>query len=98
MILHRADAVYEIGAWGARGQNNAGGHMTGSELLAAYRRGERFFVGRSRGINGPFFLEDLNSGRWRTLRYETNREADSCPNSNWFSLADFANCVNMAVS
>jgi hypothetical protein len=91
-ILLRADKIYDLQQNGTWGKNNDGGKMTGDELVAAYRRGERFFVGRSGGIDGPKMTQDVLTGNWKTQRYETSRTA-SPPNRNWFELAAFARLV-----
>jgi hypothetical protein len=89
--LLRADALFEpAGAWA--GANNSHGHLSGSELLAAFERGERFLVGRRGGLNGAVLAEDMASGDWRTQPYETNRDAQQPPNRNWFTLEEFARC------
>lgn len=95
--LQRADHIYEPGAFSSFGQNNAGGHMSGAELLAAFRRGERFLVGRAKGgLDGPLLAEDVATGRWKTQKYETNSDEEEPPNRNWFWLADFAVRVTQA--
>lgn len=88
-VLSRANEIYEPGKQASYGQNNTNGYMTGSELVAAYKHGESFYVGRNGGLNGRFLRDDLHSGRWRTRRYETNRDAQSPPNHNWFFLSEF---------
>ena len=91
-VLERADKLYdpeELGGWG---RNNDGGHVSGKDLMAAHRRGEVFCVGRSRGLSGAMFLDDLSSGNWRTHTYETTR-TDVPPNGNWFPLSEFAKAV-----
>jgi hypothetical protein len=92
-ILLRADAIYDPQQHGTWSKNNDGGKMTGDELLAAYRRGERFFVGRSGGIDGSRLIEDVSTGKWKVQRYETS-STDSLPNRNWFELAAFARLVS----
>lgn len=92
--LYRADDIYDASAFDSFGRNNQGGYMTGLALVAAFERGERFFVGRNRGLLGPIFAEDIASGSWRTQKYETNRDATLLPNSNWFLLEQFVRRVN----
>lgn len=92
-ILLRADAIYDPQQHGTWSKNNDGGKMTGDELLAAHRRGERFFVGRGGGIEGYKMIEDVHTGRWKAQLYETSR-SDSPPNRNWFALAAFARLVS----
>lgn len=94
-ILLRADHIYEAGTWASSGKNNEGGHMTGLEMVDAYRAGKRFFVGRSGGINGPLLEKDVASGAWKTQRYETNATATVAPNRNWFSLEEFIRKVRV---
>lgn len=95
--LRRADAIYEPSSFSSFGRNNEAGHATGMELLAAFERGERFFVGRGKGgLGGTLFAQDIATGGWRTQKYETNRVATIPPNANWFSLADFVRRVRDA--
>lgn len=95
--LQRADDIYEPGTFSSFGRNNAGGHMSGTALLAAFHRGEQFLVGRGEGgLNGPLFTEDVATGRWKTQQYESNPDETSPFNRNWFSLADFASRVTEA--
>lgn len=94
--LRRADALFEPPTARASGSNSTG-HMTGSELIAAFDAGERFFVGRSGGISGAALKEDSGSGAWRHQRYETNREVQAPPNRNWFALEDFVRAVQRAL-
>jgi hypothetical protein len=90
--LLRADKLFEAnGTWSAA--NNVGGHMKGTDLLAAFESGERFLVGRGGGLYGPRFCKDVATGSWRNQSYETNRDAAQPPNQNWFTLEEFARCV-----
>lgn len=91
--LLRADAIYELHRSGSYAVNNSGGYMTGEELLMAFERKERFLVGRNGGLNGALFAMDIESGGWATTPYQTNRDATSPPNRNWFSLEKFVDCV-----
>ncbi len=45
-------------------------------------------VGRNRGLHGPEFAEDVQSGTWRDWAYQVC-SATEPPNSNWFSVAEF---------
>ena len=95
--LRRADAIYELSSFSSFGRNNEAGHATGAELLAAFERGQRFFVGRGKGgLGGTLFAQDIAAGGWRTQKYETNRVVTAPPNVNWFSLADFVRRVRDA--
>lgn len=87
--LMRADALYES----ARAARNASERMTGAELIAAFNRNERFYVGRRGGLRGPALRQDVEAGSWRTQQYETNRDLDRVPNRNWFTLEEFARAV-----
>ena len=91
-VLERADEVYDPEDLGGWGRNNDGAHVSGKDLMAAHRRGEIFCVGRSLGLSGAKFLDDLRSGNWRTHTYETTR-TDVPPNGNWFRLSEFAKAV-----
>jgi len=93
-ILERADQVYEPSPGWESGKHNSGGYLTGSELIAAHKRGEEFYVGRGGGLDGAALAEDVASGNWRRQKYETNREATGPPNRNWFRLVDFADQIS----
>ena len=45
-------------------------------------------VGRGLGLNGEYFNEDVNSGRWKHTEYEVACD-DKLPNRNWFHVEDF---------
>ncbi len=49
-------------------------------------------MGRNRGLDGPDLRADLESGEWRTRKYEVNRAAVP-PNQNWFLIADFVTAI-----
>jgi len=91
-VLQRADDIYELDRRASWGRNNAGGHMTGDQLLVAYAEGTALCVGRRGGLIGPLLAEDISSGSWRTRGYETT-PASSPPNANWFRLEDFVSAV-----
>jgi hypothetical protein len=63
--------------------------MTGEQLRSAHHRGENFFVGRGGGLQGSNLTGDITDGTWKQQLYQTNKESNSPPNSNWFRLADF---------
>jgi hypothetical protein len=50
-------------------------------------------VGRGGGLAGPALRKDVAGGRWRTPRYETNRNALQPPNRNWSSLEELVRAV-----
>lgn len=74
---------------GSAGQN-ADGWLAGEEILARINRRDPqvLQIGRIRGASGPEFLEDIRSGRWRTLQYEVSGAATPA-NRNWFSAEEF---------
>lgn len=78
--LLRADAIYESTDGSRRPR------LTGTELVKAYAHGESLYVGRSGGLDGSNFAEDVRTGGWKTQRYQVSQERES---ANWFSLADF---------
>jgi len=88
-LLHRADEIYSPKSGLNFGRNNAGGHMTGLQLMDAHQRGEEFWVGRGGGLNGPRLRRDIISGGWRMQPYQTNRRS-AAPSPNWFVLSEFA--------
>jgi len=64
--------------------------MTGSEILAEYKRGERFFVGRNLGLHGKILRNDVATGKWKTHMYEVNKKSKILPATrNWFTVEDF---------
>ena len=94
-ILLRADDVYEPkGAFSTAGRYSDSRH-TGAELVAAFRDGARWWVGRGGGLHGPRFREDVETGRWRTQMYEVNTSVTHPPSSNYFSLREFAEAVDV---
>lgn len=95
-VLLRADSIYDPRQGEPWGRNNVSGYMTGDELPAADRRGERFLVGRGGGTNGSRLESDVQSGTWRSQRYETDRTSSLPPNRNWFWLREFGRLVSQA--
>ena len=79
-VLERADALY--------GDEN----LTGEQLVAAYRMGAEFWVGRIGGLTGNMFSDDLESGDWKKHRYRTSFQK-KCPGRYWFELSEFATAV-----
>lgn len=45
------------------------------------------YMGRNRGLNGPELAHDIESGGWRTQRYEVRTDPREA--RNWFSIAAF---------
>lgn len=89
VLLERADGIYESQFRAYRKYNEQ--LITGEELatIACEECDGFFWVGRSGGLNGKKFLEDVHSGNWRSQKYETNRSCTHQPSSNWFSLQEF---------
>jgi len=92
-ILNRADEIFEPGSIRNYGQNNKWGYMTGTELVELFKNGKNPFIGRGGGLHGTAITKDLKSGSWRNQRYETNHEAQTAPNENWFRLGDFIRLI-----
>jgi hypothetical protein len=69
---------------------NAHDKLTGAEIHAAHGEGTLQFdhIGRSGGLDGWRFHEDIDSGRWRTTRYEV-RNGHLSGNPNWFTMVEF---------
>ena len=94
MVLYRADDIFLASDLQTGGKNSQG-HKTGAELYALYRsdQNRNVYVGRTGGLSGKTFEEDIKSGRWLGHYYEFTQ--GKCPaNRNWFSLEDFYNTVN----
>ena len=68
---------------------NKDARLTGAEIVDLHAEGTLPYssVGRSEGLTGGPFLEDIRTGAWRTRSYEVRDGAP--PNANWFSIADF---------
>lgn len=92
-ILQRANDIFDPDKEMRYGKNNISGYMTGIQLQEQYDKGNRFFVGRSQGIDGLTLKNDIQSGKWKSQKYETNAETKSAPNKNWFSLSQFIEMV-----
>jgi hypothetical protein len=72
---------------------NAQQVMTGADIAAgaADRHDPPLdYIGRSGGLNGALFAEDVATGRWRTTKYELRSGPPANPsNRNWFTLTEF---------
>jgi hypothetical protein len=64
-------------------------HMIGQRIFDSYNNGTFKFasVGRSGGLGGERFVDDITSGHWRTRRYEVTEEPPR--NRNWFYVELF---------
>lgn len=71
-----------------RGQNNDA-YLTGAQIAAQFASGEKgyAYMGRNRGLNGPELAHDIESGGWRTQRYEVRTDPREA--RNWFPIAEF---------
>ncbi len=67
---------------------------SGSIIIEEYEKGNRFWVGRTGGLLGEKFYNDINSGKWRTFKYEISTTSKELPNKNWFSSVEFVKAVN----
>jgi hypothetical protein len=84
-VLLRADEIYE--KVGPGGKNNDG-YKTGKVLVAENQQGKIRFVGRNGGVKGKLFKGDIETGQWKTQKYETSSAA-TMPIQNWFTLQEF---------
>jgi hypothetical protein len=68
---------------------NAQDKLTGAEILAAHGEGTLAYdhMGRTGGVEGAAFREDLATGRWRTTLYEV-RDGTLPGNLNWFRIEE----------
>ena len=92
-ILARANELYNPDDLRMYERHNDGGKKTGSELIDLYEKGKVLLVGRKGGLLGSKFREDIQSGSWKTYKYETSHR-NTPPNGNWFLLQEFAKEVN----
>ena len=93
--LRRADCLYDPHRSNTGGGDNTNGYMTGEELIAAYKRGEKLVVGRKGGLKGKLLDNDVQGDRWSKQKYETSRN-DEPPNANWFTVGEFVNRIKSA--
>jgi hypothetical protein len=68
--------------------------MLGAEIVRQHSRGTLWYktVGRNRGLYGPEFAGDIQSGRWRSHNYEVST-SDIPENRNWFTVGDFIRSI-----
>ena len=92
-IFKRADEVYgEKAPFAGKGKNKTG-NKTGTELVFAYQKGEKMWVGRQENLKGV--SQDIGDGSWKNKSYEVNTTDDTPPNSSWFSLDDFISVLRI---
>jgi hypothetical protein len=93
-VLQRADDIYEPTNTFFTFGRNSNVKLSGTALLEAFHGGAAWWVGRGGGgATGDRFLEDVQSGRWRTQIYEVNTNGDCPPSPNYFGLEEFARSV-----
>ena len=64
--------------------------ISGQEIYDRYQRADTTYtwMGRNRGLRGPELQKDVETGKWRTQRYEVRH--DPLPgNRNWFPIDAF---------
>lgn len=71
------------------GKNNEV-YMTGLSIYTEFKSGKLMMIimGCNGGLNGKRLQQHLESGDWRTTRYETN-SVNNLPKQNWFAIEDF---------
>jgi hypothetical protein len=75
-------------------EKSAGQKLTGNEIVARVRSGEApTWVGRTGGLRGKTFQEDVASGRWADQSYEVRFGGDE-PSKNWFSIEEFVQAID----
>lgn len=62
---------------------------SGEKIVEMHNAGHQFWVGRSGGCYGEKFINDIQTGKWRTHKYEINTKGKFAPNRNWFSSKNF---------
>ena len=71
----------------------AGQKLTGSEIASRVQAGEApKWVGRTGGLRGKTFQEDVRSGNWAEQPYEVRFGGDE-PSKNWFSIDEFMKAI-----
>lgn len=68
--------------------------LTGMEILDEIKGGRKFIISRNRGLNGPEFTNDINTGEWKTFSYEVNFSKLNPINKNWFTSLQFYSKVS----
>jgi hypothetical protein len=97
-LLLRADAVFEEReAFSGIGRNSEV-KLPGTELIEAFQGNAKWWIGRSGGLTGDAFREDVQTGRWRSQRYEVNKMSELRPSANFFRLNEFAAAVGVKAS
>jgi hypothetical protein len=88
--LKRFDHMVGASGAGDGYGKNAEDHLTGAEILRQFKSDTLEFgvMGRNLGLHGKWLNADLATGTWKTQRYEVNT-AETPPNRNWFSVAEF---------
>jgi len=73
---------------------NSEDKLRGTEIINKYKNGERFWVGRNRGLYGNELKSDKETGNWKKFKYEINYSSKIPPNTNWFSVENFYNFIS----
>ncbi len=70
--------------------------VVGERILHRYRLGDltHAVMGRNRGLDGPEFIEDIDTESWRSHPYPVRLNGPA-PNRNWFPVADFAERIDL---
>jgi hypothetical protein len=78
----------------AAAAKSAGSKLTGADIVRRVESGEGpSWVGRTGGVNGKAFQDDVRSGRWAEQSYEVRFGGD-VPSKNWFSVDEFMRAVH----
>ena len=77
------------------GRENCDDIIAGKKILALHLMDDPEFtwMGRSGGLNGSALQEDVETGKWKTQRYEVRRKPLD-DNRNWFPIADFVKKID----
>lgn len=69
---------------------NCDAKIPGQEIWDRYESNDTTYtwMGRNRGLRGPELQKDVETGKWRTQRYEV-RHHPLPGNRNWFAIVDF---------
>ena len=69
---------------------NCDDKIPGQEIWDRYESDDTTYtwMGRNRGLRGPELQKDVETGKWRTQRYEV-RHHPLRDNRNWFPITDF---------
>lgn len=84
-----AEAIHRYPDLVTRARPNDDNRLTGADIVVGHRTGALPYtaVGRTGGMTGDDFRADVESGTWRTTRYQVATRHPG--NRNWFTIEEF---------